>query len=291
MTKKDFFDYIDDIRVHKQCSGLYQPNYTHKQRDSDNKLFKGSICELLLYPQDDTHYNALKKICVENAYSFCLIVHDRDKKEKIEDLELLEDGCDLDLEEAENENINNNFSLYGPDYKQEHIHCILQFESRRYNTGIAKELGISSNYVKVYSSRFKKARLLYLLHLDDRSKYQYSINNCLGSCLIYDLIDYINDYHISDYEKEEHLLNYINKYKGFLSLMHFNLYCNDNGFRRIIWGSSWARWVALINEHNKIWAYKKVRGISLPDKIEQDHINLYLVDKMIEENINKKERK
>lgn len=268
---KDAIEYIDYIRQKKICSGLYTPNYTHKQRDQNGKHIRGNIACLLLYPQDDTHYNALLTL-ISCGYNFAGCIHDRDLKEKNDVIELNFDdtttaennsddndvSCD-DMLDSLDMYSNNNINLNGEQYKGEHIHIVVLFGSRKTNTAVAKEIGISSNYVRMFSGKpILKQKLLYLIHKDDKSKFQYSPNDVFGTSLVFDFTDFLADSDISSFEQRNTVLNYINRYDGYLLKSKFVAFCTDNGLYGFVCGSNWALMKDLINEHNLIHYYNLI---------------------------------
>ena len=59
-----------------------------------------------------------------------------------------------------------------------HTHVLLHFDNKRYNTGVAKELNIPSNYI-VHANLIPYLR--YLIHFDDEDKIQYNIEDVHGT--------------------------------------------------------------------------------------------------------------
>lgn len=280
--KKDVLEYVDYIRQHKQCSGLYTPNYTHKQRDQGGKHVRGNIACLLLYPQDDTHYECIKKLYA-CAYNFAGCIHDRDMKPQNDIIEInfddtttveenLEEVTEDVTEELTSEDVldeldtyaNENRSLRGEQFKGEHIHIVILFSSRKTNTAVAKELGISSNYVRMFSSKpILKQKLLYLIHRDDKSKYQYSPEDVFGTSLVFDFTEFLADTDVSNKEQRDKILDYIKRHgrNNYIVKNDFIAYCNDNGLYGFVCGSNWSLFNNLINESNQIYYY----NITHPD--------------------------
>ena len=94
---------------------------------------------LLLYPDCESHVEAVKKI--EKSYDYAMILHDKDSDENGE-------------------------------LKKPHWHIVLRFGQAVWSSAICKELGIEENYIEKPRS-FDNA-LLYLVHFNDSDKYQYN---------------------------------------------------------------------------------------------------------------------
>lgn len=100
----------------------------------------------VLYPEDDTHVACIEKLktC---GYNFAAILHDQD--------------------------VNENGEL-----KKPHWHIVLRFKNAVWNTSIAKELGITPNYLE--ACRDLDAALCYLVHYGNDLKAQYDYENVFG---------------------------------------------------------------------------------------------------------------
>lgn len=107
---------------------------------------RSRLWNLVLYPEDPTHVNALEYIA--RNYDYVGICHDRD----------LDDDGNL---------------------KKAHYHVILKFPQARYRTAVAKEIGIATNYMEKMGSFQKSAR--YLLHYGWDDKYQYQETDLFGT--------------------------------------------------------------------------------------------------------------
>ncbi len=102
---------------------------------------------LLLYPEDKTHMEALEKI--KRSFDYAVILHDKD------------------VDEA-------------GELKKSHWHVVITVgTNKRWNTALAKELGIEVNYIE--KIRNLDRALEYLIHLNDADKYQYSIDEVEGT--------------------------------------------------------------------------------------------------------------
>jgi len=169
---------------------------------------------LMLYPEDKTHMEALKKI--EASYDYACILHDKDVDE---------DGV----------------------IKKAHYHVVLRFPNQTWSSALAKELGIADNYLEKPRS-FDNA-LMYLIHYNDSDKYQYSIDDVKGT-LKKRLKEKLNGVDKSEGEKVYELIEYIENQDKTISVTMFAKYCASNGywseFRR-----SGAIFCKMIEEHNK----------------------------------------
>ena len=102
---------------------------------------------ILLYP-DDTEENHVSVINTLPLYDSVWIVHDKD---------VGEDGV----------------------IKKKHIHAIISFTNGRYMSALASELGINERWIQPV--RDIRQALAYLIHSNDASKYQYSIDDVQGN--------------------------------------------------------------------------------------------------------------
>lgn len=102
---------------------------------------------IVLYLEDDSHFCAFQYM-IKNFKDYAYIVHDKD--------------------------FNENGEL-----KKEHIHFLVKFKNPRSIEGLANEIGIKSNYIEDTKKDYKQG-LRYLIHLDDKDKYQYNINEVYG---------------------------------------------------------------------------------------------------------------
>lgn len=65
------------------------------------------------------------------------------------------------------------------DTSKEHYHVVVMFNNYRYRNALIEEFNIPKNYIEPIRSL--DAILTYLIHLNDKSKYQYSLNDVCGS--------------------------------------------------------------------------------------------------------------
>ena len=117
--------------------------------------------DLLLYDEDPTHLAALEKL--STGYRYIAIKHDKDLWTE-EDTP--PDGVKVG------------------DLKKAHWHVIIKFPQARWNTAVAADLGIATNYIQKCNSY--EGSLLYLVHHGMPHKHQYEVSECIGT-LIKDL--------------------------------------------------------------------------------------------------------
>ena len=101
----------------------------------------------VLYPEDETHAACIEKLKT-GGYNFAAILHDQDVNE---------DG----------------------ELKKPHWHIVVKFPNAVWNEALAKELGITSNYLE--KARSLDSALLYLVHFGYEDKYQYDLQEVFGS--------------------------------------------------------------------------------------------------------------
>lgn len=123
--------------------------------------------DLLLYDEDETHRACLDKLAA--GYKYIAIKHDKDRWTEEDKLP---DGVQVG------------------DLKKPHWHVIIKFPQGRWDTAVAKDLGIARNYLQKCLSY--EGSLLYLVHRGMPHKHQYSVDECIGT-LIKDLEKALND--------------------------------------------------------------------------------------------------
>ena len=169
---------------------------------------------LLLYPEDVTHQKAIEKI--KQSYDYAYILHDKD--------------CDDD-----------------GVIKKAHWHIVLRFKNQQWNSAIAKDLGITPNYIEKCKN-FDNA-LQYLIHYNDSDKYQYSLDEVKGN-LKSRLKEKINVSNKTEGEKVMELIEYIEKSDKKVSVKELAKFCAENGywseFRR-----SATIFIKILEENNK----------------------------------------
>ena len=117
--------------------------------DSPNK-FRDRKFVAVLYPEDNSHVECMEKL-KSGGYNFAAILHDKDVYE--------------DVEKA-------------GELKKPHWHIVLRFKNAVWNTAVAKELGITPNYLEACKN--VDASLLYLVHYGNDDKAQYDYENVFG---------------------------------------------------------------------------------------------------------------
>lgn len=149
--------------------------------------------------------------------------------------------------------IEKNFKYYAyiehkPDTEngKEHTHVLMHFDNKRYNTGVAKELNVPSNYV-INANLIPYLR--YLIHFDDEDKIQYSVDQVHGT-LTTRLREIISSNKKSETEQVSYIISFISDFKGFISITDLSQFVLQNGvysaFRR-----NYTFFKDLILDHNK----------------------------------------
>lgn len=117
---------------------------------SDPTKFRDRKFVAVLYPEDDTHREAIEKLKA-GGYNFAAILHDKD---------VYEDG------------------EHAGELKKPHWHIVIRFKNAVWNTAIAKELGITPNYLE--ACKDVDSSLLYLVHYGNDKKAQYDYEEVFG---------------------------------------------------------------------------------------------------------------
>lgn len=166
----------------------------------------------VLYPDDTSHCQCIDKLATSH-YRYIAILHDMDT---------FEDGTK----------------------KKPHWHVVIKFNQARWNTAVAEELGISVNYLEACKSF--DGSLLYLVHAEDETKYQYDAKNCFGT-----LVPQLNKLLADDDEgiRVLDIVNIIDSTPGFCGYREILVKCCNAGlygeFRRLGSGVKY-----LLDEHN-----------------------------------------
>jgi len=177
----------------------------------DKKPYRSRKMGLLLYPEDASHVEALERL---KAYPYALIKHDRDKGE---------DGVLL----------------------KAHWHVVLALKNAVWNTALAKELGISPQYIQ--QIRSEEAALEYLIHANEPDKYQYTISDVLGP-LQKRLVDYLAKDDTPEANKVEDMLEAI-RLSPAITVMEFATFCAVSGYWDVFRRAG-GIFIAIINERN-----------------------------------------
>ncbi len=118
---------------------------------AENTRFRDRKFCAVLYPEDETHAACIEKLKC-GGYNFAAILHDED---------LYEDG----------ENAG--------EKKKPHWHVVIKFPNAVWNESLAKELGITANYLE--KAKSLDGALLYLVHYGFEEKYQYDLEQVFGT--------------------------------------------------------------------------------------------------------------
>ena len=173
---------------------------------------------LLLYPEDETHMKALS--IIKSSFDYACILHDKD--------------CDDNGE-----------------LKKAHYHVVVSFPTAKWRTALSKDLGITENYIE--QCRSMEHALMYLIHYDDDSKYQYSIDEVHGT-LTSKLYKILQNDGKDENDKVVELVSYIRSTSGHISVSDFSYWCSSVGkwdvFRR-----SASIILRIIDEHNNEVSY------------------------------------
>lgn len=176
MTSEFFMDMLRDINARESTGGDSELDYsfTHGQMTKNGfKPYRHYTASILLYPQNDDHLKVIENVLSKN-YNYAIILHDHDLKDNKNSCSA-EDEDEEDFLDVENTIDNDDNTI---SFKKKHCHLITHHADTRTNTAIAKELKISSRYVRVYSKL--SSSLLYLIHRDYQQKYQYSLDCVVG---------------------------------------------------------------------------------------------------------------
>lgn len=127
-----------------------------------------------------------------------------------------------------------------------HTHVLVHFDNKRYNTGVAKELNIPSNYI-VNANLIPYLR--YLIHFDDEDKKQYPLDSVKGS-LALRLRDILSKDKKTEGEQVAEIMSFIFEYNGWLYITDLAQFVLSSGtysaFRR-----NYNFFKDLILDHNK----------------------------------------
>jgi hypothetical protein len=117
------------------------------EKKEKNEKFRDRKFALLLYPEDDSHVDALEVI--KQSYDYAYILHDKD---------LDEDG----------------------KIKKSHWHVLITTgKNQKWSSALAEDLKITENYIRKVKNLDRA--LEYLIHLNDEDKHQYSIDEVCGT--------------------------------------------------------------------------------------------------------------
>lgn len=198
--------------------------------------FRSAKMRLLLYPDDPEHVKALETI--KENYEYAYILHEPEE-----------------------------------DTKKPHWHVVLRFKNAQWNTSIAKNLGISLNYIRNCNNLDKA--LQYLIHYNEPDKKQYDISCVVGS-LVDRLKVSLNKKERTEDEEAKILIDYIINQSEIISFTKFAQYCVNNGY--------WATYRRgqnifrlLITEHNDELRTKELKRIIEEKIYNEQWVNNYSV--------------
>lgn len=137
------------------------------------EMYRHYTASILFYPQNKTHFAMIENVLSKN-YNFGVIIHNHDLKENNNSDKFMDED-EEDFDDLENSVPDDDDKL---SFKKTHGHLILHFANTRTNTAVAKDLKISSRYVRVYSKL--SSSILYLIHRDYQNKYQYCVDDVCG---------------------------------------------------------------------------------------------------------------
>ena len=174
---------------------------------------------MLLYPnEDESHKKALNLI--KNNYDYAYIVHDKD--------------------------VNSDTG----EIKKSHIHCVVSFNNAKWNTSFAEEIGLLVNYIQPIKN-YEKC-LEYLIHYNDDSKYQYSLDDVKGS-LKKKLERFILNDDKDENEKTIDLLDFIDNNNCYITTTSFMRYCASIGMYDVARRSQ-TFYLQALKEHNLLYS-------------------------------------
>lgn len=187
--------------------------------------YRGRVHMILLYPDNESHMEALSKI--QKLYDYAGIKHDRDV--------WTEADAKLNPEHKAGE------------YKKEHIHIVLRTGNNAvWNTALCKDLGIEEKFCEQAKNTVRA--LQYLIHYNDTDKVQYTTDEVFGT-MKSKLMESLQKDEKSEGEKVLELIDYIEEQNNPISIRRFASYCASNGywseFRR-----SATIFLKVIEEHN-----------------------------------------
>lgn len=171
---------------------------------------------LLLYPNEDkTHKKALDYIKLN--YDYALIVHDKDTNENNE-------------------------------IKKAHTHIVVSFPNAKWNTALAEELGVTSNYIE--KCRDMDKALEYLIHYNDDTKHLYDIDLVQGNLKTQLKKILLNDGK-DENQKAYELMDYIENFEGYIDEMEFFKHACEVGMYDVARRSAYIL-MRLIDRHNNV---------------------------------------
>lgn len=120
--------------------------------------------------------------------------------------------------------------------KKPHYHIVIRFDNARTKSGVAKKLGIPENFVN--NIRNERTYIRYLIHFDDKEKYQYRQSDIVCSRSYERFVNKCFD----DKETEDEILENIfckinelisNNFSYHDTIIHLVKYININAYETI----------------------------------------------------------
>lgn len=182
---------------------------------------RGKNWTITLYPEQGNEQDMITLDYITKNFNYAYILHDKDINKKTGEL------------------------------KKEHIHVVIKLENARALQSIAKELNIEENRLEKVRNIRKIIR--YLIHLDNKEKYQYEKEQIKTN-----IWNEIEKYFQNETEGSEILSIYeyiysIDRYLYFHEVLEYALYNN--------YYASYRRGANIINriieEHNKLFLERK----------------------------------
>lgn len=151
------------------------------------------------------------------------------------------------------------YILHDKDNVGSHYHVVVAFDNYRYKNAISEEFNIPTNYIEVVRSL--DAILTYLIHLNDKSKYQYNFEEVQGSQkLLIKLQKALKNNALEEEDKILQIVEWIDG-QGHITMSRFVRYMCSIGRYDILRRSQFI-FTTMIKEHN-------------------DNVTLYLEDEKI----------
>lgn len=174
------------------------------------------ICEL--YPDNPDHVAALQSITDDSVYAYCL--HDKD---------VSADGT----------------------IKKAHWHVVFRFNNPRWMLALARYLGIETRFL--FPCIDIRARIRYLIHLDNPEKFQYTRDELKSNFPDSELNDYLaNDHDPTEDEDILSLLDLLDGIDDVIDLRSFlRLVCKNNLYD--VYRRSQYTFIHLLRDHNDQW--------------------------------------
>lgn len=202
-----------------------EPNRSKKHFPdcAEHAAYRSKKHLLLLYPDCAEHVAAFEKL--KATYEHVGILHDKDTDEA---------GA----------------------LKKPHWHIILITKNATWNTALAKELGVTVNYLE--RVRSEEAACHYLVHNNEETKHHYETSEVFGTPSSLKMFDKaLEQGELSEGDKVLELIEIIESSVKPLTMSAFARYCAANN-RWDIFRRSASIFIKMIEEQNK-----KLKGIDL----------------------------